>query len=117
MTFWWKLGIAALIVIALVDFGMYFKGKIDEAEQASALRDQIKATAELNHQLQQKSEQAEARQAADRQVITDLNQKWSAARAKKTHPDCGLDADSLSLLGQATVPHTHGRPGQPHGGL
>ena len=102
---WWKMGITAVAIIFLFNAGFSVKGKFDEAAQADILRDQIKAATAKNDQLQKIAVKTEAKEAADRQVISSLQQQWSADRAKKKSPDCPLSSDSLSLLGQATVPH------------
>ena len=46
MNFWWKFGLIAGAVLVVFNAGYFIHGKFEEAAQADALRQQIKATSE-----------------------------------------------------------------------
>jgi hypothetical protein len=100
---WIRAG-ALLAAVVLVFVGGYFvKGKIEEAEQADILRQQIKAQIERQDVLAENAKRTEAELARIRAEKTNTDREWDKIRAEKpaTHL---LDARRIRLLRDATAP-------------
>ncbi|MCE9562113.1 MAG: hypothetical protein K8U57_08665 [Planctomycetes bacterium] len=107
MTIWYKI---AILIAALTAFGgevWYIKGKFELADKAESLSEQIELTRVAQQKIDQRAVLAEAALATERQITASLNQKWSKARASKSHTDCSLPADALGVLKDATDPVRH----------
>jgi hypothetical protein len=82
----------------------HVKGRFDEAAQARAMQQQVEANQQAQSEIAERAKSAESALASERQLTSYLNKQWSAARAKKSHPDCSLSDDALRVLKDATSP-------------
>lgn len=100
-----RIKIAALAATVLTVFlgGYFVKGKIEEAEQADLLRQQIRAQIERQDALTAIARRTEDELTRARAANANLNRRWNTLRAEKPDP-CLLDADRIGLLRDATAP-------------
>ena len=110
MTSWLKIGILLVYTAIMIGLGWHEKAIRVKADKAAWLQEQIDADTAKQKQVEQRAALAESALAAERQVTSSLNQKWSAARASKTHPDCRLSDAALGVLKDATDPVRHVSP-------
>lgn len=98
-----RMGLLTLAVLSVFLGGYFVKGKIEEAEQADVLRQQIRAQVERQDKLAAKAEAVEAELAVLRQKQSTINRKWSELRAQEPSP-CLLGDSRIGLLRDATGP-------------
>lgn len=98
-----RMGLLALAVLSVFLGGYFVKGKIEEAEQADVLRQQIRAQVQRQDELAAKAEAVEAELANLRQKQSTINRKWNQLRAQESSP-CLLGDSRIGLLRDATGP-------------
>lgn len=101
--FWVRAGAIAAAVLGIFLGGYFVKGKIEEAEQADILRQQIKTQIERQDAMAATAEKTEAELVQARSLNAKLNRKWSEIRAQDPH-SCLLGDSRIGLLRDATGP-------------
>jgi Tfp pilus assembly protein PilN len=100
---WLKAGAAVAVVVLIFVGGYFVKGKIEEAEQADILRQQIKAQIERQDVFAAAAKRTEDELARIKAEKSKTNREWDKIRAEKpaTHL---LDDRRIRLLRDATAP-------------
>ena len=109
MTIYWKLGLIAAFLAIYGGAVWHTKGVFDQAAQESVLEAQIKEAAKKQSLMEASAKTVETDLLTERQKTAMLTKKLGVSRANKTHSNCKLDADSLSVLEDATSP-SHNLP-------